>query len=264
MSTVDLSEQLPPETDLRALEYVLGVLDRRERDAIERQRGLDPQLDAQILRWEEHFMDLARQVAPVPPPNALWPRIIAQLGWTPLPASTTAPQARPSIAPGLSLWRTLSFAGAALSAVLAVTLVYVLRSLPEAGPTVVVEQPATPPAQTQTATPMVATLQAEDGKPRYVALMEPGSRRVTIMPMDGAERDGKVPELWLIPEDGKARSLGVYDDRDKRSHQIDAQMLALANAKAVLAVTREPAGGAPGGVATGPISAKGNLQLLAP
>ncbi|MET0288628.1 MAG: anti-sigma factor [Pseudoxanthomonas sp.] len=253
----------PPEGSLLAAEYVLGVLGRRERDAVERMRQQDPQLDADIRRWEFHFMALAEQIAPVPPPSALWRRITVQLGWAPVDAPAT-PDAKTSSFPGLSLWRTLSFAGAALSAILAVSLVYVIRSVPPAESTLVVEAPATAPTPAADVTPMVATLQADDGTPRYVAMMEPGSQRITIMPMGGAERDGKVPELWLIPDDGKARSLGVFDDEGKRSHQVRADLLALANARTVLAVTREPTGGAPGGVATGPISAKGNLQLLAP
>ena len=47
------------------------------------------------------------------------------------------------------------------------------------------------------------------------------------------------------------------------SAQIPDDYLALLSAEAILAITMEPPGGAPGGVATGSVVAKGGIQLLA-
>jgi anti-sigma-K factor RskA len=110
---------------------------------------------------------------------------------------------------------------------------------------------------------MAATLTREDGGTGYVATMDAATGRITVTSLQPAMPGGKVPELWLIPTDGVARSLGVFADSATHSGRIPDEYMALLSTEAILAITMEPPGGAPGGVATGAVVAKGGIQLLA-
>jgi anti-sigma-K factor RskA len=71
---------------------------------------------------------------------------------------------------------------------------------------------------------------------------------------------GKLyPELWIIPADGKARSLGIVAGDHATQMVVPANMRVFMEQGATLAITPEPAGGAPGGKATGPIMASGKI-----
>jgi anti-sigma-K factor RskA len=109
---------------------------------------------------------------------------------------------------------------------------------------------------------MTSTLMQDDGKPGYVVLMDADKQRITLTPLAGSHDAARVPELWLIPADGKARSMGVFDDAQARAARIPDALMPLLSDGALLAVTMEPPGGAPGGVATGPIVAKGGISTL--
>jgi anti-sigma-K factor RskA len=54
----------------------------------------------------------------------------------------------------------------------------------------------------------------------------------------------------------------VFDDAQARAARIPDALMPLLSDGALLAVTMEPPGGAPGGVATGPIVAKGGISTL--
>jgi anti-sigma-K factor RskA len=70
------------------------------------------------------------------------------------------------------------------------------------------------------------------------------------------------PELWIIPADGKARSLGMINGDRPTQMDVSPDMRPYMNEGALLAITPEPAQGAPGGVATGPVLASGKINLL--
>ena len=73
----------------------------------------------------------------------------------------------------------------------------------------------------------------------------------------------RVPELWLIPADGKPRSLGLLQRRPRRHRRHPARTLRhLPTSDAVLAVSLEPQGGSPTGAPTGPVIAAGKLTAL--
>lgn len=110
---------------------------------------------------------------------------------------------------------------------------------------------------------MTSTLATADGRPGYVALMDADKRTITVTPLDRTATADKVPELWLITPDGKAHSMGTFDDQRARRTQIPDQLMPMLGNEAILAVTLEPPGGAPGGVATGTVVAKGGISTLA-
>jgi anti-sigma-K factor RskA len=259
-------DQDPPERDVLAGEYVLGVLDTAERGRVEQLIQTDQAFAADVVAWENRLQPLADEIAPVVPPEYVWARISSALGLAPAPRAPVAGEPpRDSLWQSLGLWRLLTAGGFATAAVCLFALLNAVRAPQPADPATpplatTPDQPAQPAAPVE----MASTLTQDDGQPGYVATLDASRGRITMTPLQpAAEDDGRVPELWLIPADGVARSLGVFDENAAQSADIPQEFLALLSTEAILAVTLEPPGGAPGGVATGPVVAKGGLQLLA-
>lgn len=70
------------------------------------------------------------------------------------------------------------------------------------------------------------------------------------------------PELWIIPADGQARSLGIVEQSSPTTVTVPSDMRQYLASGGTLAITPEPEGGAPGGKATGPVIASGKIATL--
>ncbi|NMI22281.1 hypothetical protein E1J24_10580 [Xanthomonas hortorum pv. pelargonii] len=274
MSTPFPIDQEPPR-DVLAGEYVLGLLGADERLAAEQRIATDSQFDQAVLQWQQHLMPLLDEIAAVTPSDQLWPRIRQTLGFdTPLRAVAAASSTTTSATPlwnSVRFWRWASAGGLATAAVCVLALLNVNTppapvQPPVTGPVVQAPPvttpaiPATPPA---TGIAMTATLATEDGRPGYVALMDADKHTITVTPLDRTATADKVPELWLITADGKPHSMGTFDDQRARRAQIPDQLMPMLSNEALLAVTLEPLGGAPGGIPTGTVVAKGGISTLA-
>ncbi|WP_045736721.1 anti-sigma factor [Xanthomonas sp. MUS 060] len=256
-SLPDPQETLPPR-DVLAGEYVLGVLDAQERRAAEQRIDSDHAFATAVAQWQQHLMPLADEIAPVAVPERVWVRISASLHLD-APAPRTR-AATASVWDNVRTWRWLSAGGFATAAACLFALILARAPLPPQ------HQTASPVATTARTNAsdiaMTSTLMQDNGKPGYVVLMDADKRRITMTPLAGAHASGRVPELWLIPADGKARSMGVFDDMQTRVAHIPEKLMPLLREGALLAVTMEPPGGAPHGVATGPVVAKGGISSL--
>ncbi|USJ01186.1 anti-sigma factor [Xanthomonas prunicola] len=275
MSTPFPIDQEPPR-DVLAGEYVLGLLSAEERLAAEQRVATDDQFAQAVLQWQELLAPLLEEIAAETPTDQVWARVRQTLGFdTPLRA---VPSAVPvsSNAPAAPLWNNVRFWRWASVGGLATAAVCVLALLNVRTPSAPVQPPPsgevvqTPVTQPQTTKPpaatgiaMTSTLATEDGRPGYVALMDADKHTITVTPLDRTATVDKVPELWLITPDGKAHSMGTFDDQRARRAQIPDQLMPMLSNDALLAVTLEPPGGAPGGVATGTVVAKGGISTLA-
>lgn len=234
--------QGPPEHALQAAEYALGVLDAQARREAERRIADDPAFAAEVAAWEARLAPMLDEAVPVAPPDRAWPRIQASLGHAASPEKTRGPRA--------SLWRSLPFwrtAGAAGFAFAAAAMVYIA-----------VQRPPRIPASA----PYVAAIVRDDGSAAYSATLDMQRGMLVVMPMGGATADAaRVPELWLIPADGKPRSLGVIRRDGAMMLPMPAALRDMA-AGAMLAVTMEPPGGSPTGLPTGPVMAKGRIERV--
>ena len=236
----------PPDDDVLAAELVLGVLSTEERGAALERAASEAEFGARVARWERDFAPWLASIAPVAPPSAVWPTIQRRLGWE---RSTAA-----SPWQSLALWRILT--GLATAAAIAALLI---RAPVQVGPAPVsIPQP---PSETAAARP-VTTLTEDNGSPGWLASVDRARGTVLMVPVPRApDPQGRVPELWIIPAGKAPRSLGLVSIDKSGTVNVPEDSRAALVAGSVLAITLEPPGGAPHAAPTGPIIAKGALQI---
>ncbi len=242
MNTID-SQTNPPSGDLAA-EYVLGVLDVRERRTVEARIASDAGFSREVAMWESRFMPLMREIAPVQVPDYVWARIRSALKLPEITRKKVVAE-QPGVWDNLAFWRWLAtgaFAAAAAFAVVVFNAPQTITSVP--------------------ATQMASTLVDDNGVPGFVAMVDRDKARMTITPLVAAPTDGRAQELWLIPEGKAAISLGLLDATRAQTMRIPDELLADIRAGALFAVTLESPEGAPHAKAAGPIIAKGGVALL--
>ncbi len=243
----------PPDANVLAGEYVLGLQDSALRRQLQARIEADPGFARQVHAWEQHFAPLLDEIAPVPAPVQLWPRIRTQLGWSPVEG------ARRGVWQSMAFWRGAT-ALAAAAAVAAIAIGHFPRAPMPVPPTQVVVQP--PPRPVEQPKP-VTTLAHDDGSPGWLASLDAAHGTVMMVPVPApADAQGRVPELWLIPAGEAPRSLGLVSINKAHTVAIPQALRRALIAGSTLAITLEPPGGAPQGVPTGPIIAKGSLQTI--
>jgi anti-sigma-K factor RskA len=106
----------------------------------------------------------------------------------------------------------------------------------------------------------VAVLQKDGASPAFILTVDPASKNFTVRRVAATQEPGRSYELWLVSDRlQKPRSLGVIGSKDFTVRpELAAYDSDLVN-KATYAVTVEPEGGSPTGVATGPIVFTGRL-----
>ncbi len=256
----DDAGDLPPSDDIRAGEYVLGVLDADARRGAQARVESEPGFAALVHAWEERFSAWLLG-APVATPGAhVWPRIRSKLGWSPVVA------ARPGVWDSVAFWR-----GATLLAT-AASVAAIMIGLQSRGPVApqppavaqapaVVVQPA--PVTEEAAARPVTVLARDDGSTGWIATVDVATGKVLMVPVPSpADAEGRVNELWLIPDGQAPLSLGFVSN--EKAHTI-AMPITVRQALAVggtLAITLEPEQGMPHAAPTGPIVAKGDIQQI--
>jgi anti-sigma-K factor RskA len=219
--------------ELIAAEYALGVLAGAERADAARRVAREPGFARMVAAWEERLTPWAAEIADVSPPLALWARIADALPPT--------PGAKPGIWHSLTFWRGLTFGAGALAAACIGALIYIGNIAP---------QP-----------PLIATIDG-GGHHHFVATLDGARGNIAVVPAAYAADATRVPELWLIPADGKPRPLGLLHADRPVTLTISPDLLPHATRDAVLAVSLEPQGGSPTGQPTGPVIASGKLTFL--
>ena len=176
---------MPDEDDLLAAELALGLLEAQV--ARERLRH-DAAFAHAHARWQTYAAGLTADVGETPPPR-VWSAILARL-----PANDDVP-ANDNLRTSLRMWR----AGAIAASLLLVTLgvrSYLPVHAPAPAPQIAAAQPA----------PLVAVLSGKNG---VVSVnYDRASGRLASV-VSGVDAGPRAVELWVIPADGKPRSLGV-------------------------------------------------------
>lgn len=215
-------------------EYVLGLLDLATHAAVSARIATDTEFAAEVTAWEERLLPMLG-AQDTPAPDHIWPAIAAAL-----PAVSTEQDNE-----GGKLWLWRAVAG--FSSMAALILAVILW-----------QQPAPPPAEPA---PMVAALGSDTGKASMTIQYNAKRGEMLLTPV--SLDTGKLyPELWVVPADGQARSLGLIRGDGPSQVPVTAEMRQYMSEGATLAITPEPQGGAPGGKATGPIIAAGKMVTI--
>ncbi len=267
-------DDIPGSDDLLAAEYVLSLLsDGAMAETRARATG-DAAFAAQVHAWEQYFSPWLEAIAHVAAPADAWPRIQSALWQHELPtrpstgtAAPAAPAAGAGLLDRLAFWRWLAAGGFAVAAASVAALMVTLSNLPEApgtsAPVQVVTAPPAPtaPVSVPAAMPMTASLLHDDGSAAYNAVVNPDTGVIVLVPVHMPD-DVRVPELWLIGDDGQPKSLGVVHRHQAMRLVLPEAMRDEAHAQSVFAVSLEPEGGSPTGLPTGPVIAQGSLTQL--
>lgn len=232
MSEIDdpVNDRVPD--DLLAAEYALGVLAGAERAVAEQRISRDRAFASLVAAWEQRLAPWAAEIPDVVAPPQVWDRIAAAL-----PAEK--PQAA-GIWENLAFWRIFALASALAAACLG-GLIY-LGALDRSQS-------------------LVASIDG-GGHRHFVATIDTRSGNIAVVPAAFSADATRVPELWLIPADGKPRPLGLLSPDRSVTIAIPAALRSQAIGEAVLAVSLEPPGGSPTGQPTGPVIASGKLTTL--
>jgi anti-sigma-K factor RskA len=106
----------------------------------------------------------------------------------------------------------------------------------------------------------VALLQKDSGSPAFILTVDGTTKNFTVRRVGATPEPGKSYELWLVSDKlQRPRSLGVIGGNDFTMRPALASYDTDTVNKATYAVTVEPEGGSPTGVATGPSVFTGKL-----
>jgi len=126
--------------------------------------------------------------------------------------------------------------------------------------TVEIRTPAPPPSAQ-----FVALLQQDAAAPAFILTVDTATKNFTVRKVGAAPQAGKSYELWLVSDKlQRPRSLGVIGSSDFTIRPALTVYDDDTISKATYAVTLEPEGGSPTGVATGPIVYSGKLVESVP
>jgi anti-sigma-K factor RskA len=243
-----------------------------------------------VEAWQQKLGVLNQMVGSVEPRSEVWDRIKAATGvgepQAPLllPESPPPPAAIEPVVPVVAVdtsnvirlsaqarrWRNVATFTTAIAAAL-VAMIAVQAYRPELLPdglrpkprvqVVEVKTPSVPAASAQ----YVALLQKDSGSPAFILTVDGATRNFTVRRVGATPEPGKSYELWLVSDKlQRPRSLGVIGGNDFTIRPVLSAYDPDTVNKATYAVTLEPEGGSPTGVATGPIVFTGKLIEAVP
>jgi len=245
------------DTDLLVGEYVVGTLEREERQRLEEIAAAEPTVAAAVMVWERRLAPLHELVVPVDPPESLWPTIAARLAGEPqaerdrdpgfhdvfgeLLQSHRAESAMRLVA-RLRWWRGIAIVSSMLG--LTAFAAFVLQWM----------EPA--PAPTA---PLVSVLRSDTAAAPFIIALDPEGRTLAVRSVPSATADDRSYALWLLREGETplplGRTRGTGELRPDAFKQIDRETLR----KAEIAVSVE-ANDAPHGMPTAPFIFRGRFE----
>lgn len=234
-----------------AAEYVLGTLTGRARRRFARLLESRADLRAEVRYWEQRLAALQSGFKPVPPRDIVWAAIQREIE-----SGSRVVALRAPAAPGgrLRFWQAWSALSTAAAVVLAFGLYRELNQPPPPAQIVRVEVPVPQPM------PYVALLQPSGSKAQWLVTLSPERRVIRVSGMGDYPMDAtrESLELWVIDEGGKPVSLGLLPSKGEGDMPMPRGMPM--PRKPALAVSREPPGGSPTGLPTGPVIVVGPAQ----
>jgi len=254
--------------------------------------SVDREFATMVEAWQQKLGVLNQMVGSVEPRPEVWDRIKTAIGHAEQQAPLLLPEAPPppandAFAPVVPVapadtsnviqlsararrWRNVATATTAIAAALVAmvaTQLYAPDRLPDGlrpkvrTQVVEVKVPVAPTPSGQ----FVAVLQKDSASPAFILTVDGTSKNFTVRRVGATPEPGKSFELWLVSDKlQRPRSLGVIGGNDFTRHPALASYDADTVNKATYAVTLEPEGGSPTGIATGPIVYTGKLIEAVP
>lgn len=225
-------ERLPQDHQDLAAELALGLLEGEERAEALRLHLADPAFAAEVEAWRDRLSPLLDTIPAQSPPAWLWNAIDARVGKG--DAATASRSAR--------MWRRSAIASGALAACLA--LFAVLR-----------------PPVVQSPYPFAVSQLADvQGKATMAVRYDPATATLRLEPK-GLGNGQKSPELWIIPDDGVPRSLGIVGGQ-RNDLTINPDLRPFFKTGAILAITLEDPATAPHKAPTATPILTGKISLI--
>ena len=252
--------------------------------------SVDREFTAMVEAWQQKLGVLNQMVGSVEPRPEVWDRIKTAIGHSEPQVPLLLPDAPPpplatdvgetaapvdtsnviQLSARARRWRNLATLTTAIAAALVAmiaTQLYAPDRLPDGlrpkvrTQVVEVKTTVTPPPSGQ----FVALLQKDSTSPAFILTVDGASKNFTVRRVGATPEPGKSFELWLVSDKlPGARSLGVIGGNDFTTRPaLTAYDTDTVN-KATYAVTLEPEGGSPTGVATGPVVFTGKLIEAVP
>jgi len=281
-----------------AAEYALGTLDADERARVETMMSVDKDFTAMVAAWEFRLGVLNQMVGSIEPSPEVWDRIKTAIGVSEPQAPLVFPEApppAPPVAPDIVApeilaptpavdhdtvirlsrqsrrWRSIATFTTAIAAALVALIavgVYQPGLLPDAirpKPRTQVVEVKTPPTPAPPSAQYVAVLQKDGGSPAFILTVDAATRNFTVRRVGAQPEPGKSYELWIVSDKlQRPRSLGVIGGNEFTTRPVLSGYDPEVVNQATYAVTVEPPGGSPTGVATGPIVFTGKLVETVP
>ena len=242
-------------TDTLAAEYALGLL---EGEDLMRARGMvasDPDFADAVARWEKQLSPLLDEVPAATPRVDLWPEIEKRLaneasgtGGTGGAGNVVDLQAQ------ITRWKWTAGLASAAAAIALAFLVLPQGAVPSSG--------QIDPGLPLTEPDLVATVPIGETAYTIDLLYQPSARRLYVTSA-GLVPDGVHDhELWLVPPEGEAQSLGVVEPGTTQLVELPLQLAQQLADGSNLVLTREPLGGAVPGTDAGPVVASGAFTTI--
>ncbi len=276
-----------------AAEYALGTLDADERAQVDAMMIVDKEYAAVVQAWELRLGALNQMVGSVEPRPIVWEGVRAAIGQADPQTPLILPDAPPVVSPEqtqevtgpappavdtnvirlskrASRWRGFATGMSAMAAALVAIIslqVYRPELLPDSlrpKPRTEIVEVKTPSAPVPSAQ-YVALLQKDGSSPAFILTVDAATKTFTVRRVGAESEPGKDYELWLVSDKlPRPRSLGVIGGKEFTTNPALASYDPDLVSNATYAVTIEPEGGSPTGVATGPIVFTGKLVETVP
>nr|WP_276081924.1 anti-sigma factor [Methylobacterium sp. GC_Met_2] len=215
---------------MRAAEYVLGTLDAREREAVEREAAADPVARARIDAWERRLGPLSEAVPDVSPPTRVRAALLraVQGGDRPYAGQIEVLRAR------LRRWRFAAGGAGLVATGLALLLAFGPASAPSDGR-------------------YLAVVQGGGTLPALIVRVDTRTGIAQVRRLSAEAPADRSLELWYVGAQGP-KPLGLLG-----ADQSQVRLPPTTAPNGVIAVSVEPPGGSPTGQPTGPVVYSGKL-----
>ena len=229
--------------DILAAEYAVGLLEGEELLAARARLAGDAGFAEAVGWWEQRLAPLLDEVGGAAPSADLLSRIESEIAGAGDGPSVVQLERK------LTLWRWTAGAAVAASAALMVF-------------TILPSQGVAPPVDRTAQAPLVSSIPIADTDLRLAVTYLP-DRGEMLVSASGLAADGVHDhELWLVPDEGELRSLGVVRPGEEMRVALDPALADMIGDGSRMVLTREPIGGKPEGQDAGPVVAEGQFSAV--